>query len=170
MGMTIEIFGYPRLELFSSALRIKEATLLAMVCGLLKQPAVTRLCLRVSKGTALLCMELRGISRRLITMLILSVITRTMIRHTALCELRYLKPSNHALDKSRVLTSSQPVHYQSAALPGRRAIYLATDHSGLNKFNRPEDENFLLVLPEIRRMVQAAPQKIEERYRGMVST
>ncbi len=48
------------------------------------------------------------------------------------------------------------------------AISLNTDHSGLNKFDGPEDENFLMVLPEIQRMVQAAPQKVEERYRGTV--
>lgn len=46
-------------------------------------------------------------------------------------------------------------------------IYLATDHSGLNKFHGPEDENFCLVRPEIQRMVQTALQKIETRYRCM---
>jgi len=39
-----------------------------------------------------------------------------------------------------VLTSFRVASYQSAALPGRRAFNLATDHSGLNKFNHPEDE------------------------------
>ena len=47
-------------------------------------------------------------------------------------------------------------------------MYLTTDHSGLNKFRGPEDENFLLVQPEIQRLVQTAPQKIVDRYRGMV--
>ncbi|KAL9099731.1 MAG: hypothetical protein Q9163_004809 [Psora crenata] len=52
----------------------------------------------------------------------------------------------------------QFVDDQSASLHGRRTIYLTTDHSGLNKFHGPQDENFLLLLPEIRRMVQEAPQ------------
>ena len=47
-------------------------------------------------------------------------------------------------------------------------IYLTTDHSGLNKFSGVEDENFALVLPEIQRIVQRAPQVVEERYRCMV--
>lgn len=41
-------------------------------------------------------------------------------------------------------------------------IYLATDHSGLNKFHGAEDQNFGLVLPEIQRMVQT-----EAQYRRM---
>lgn len=43
-------------------------------------------------------------------------------------------------------------------------MYLNTDHSGLNKFRGPDDENFLLVWPEIDRMVKKAPQKVKERY------
>ena len=43
-------------------------------------------------------------------------------------------------------------------------MYLDTDHSGLNKFSGPDDENFLLVWREIDRMVKNAPQRIEERY------
>ena len=43
-------------------------------------------------------------------------------------------------------------------------MFLNTDHSGLNKFSGPKDENFLLVGPEINRMVNEAPQKIKERY------
>ena len=39
----------------------------------------------------------------------------------------------------------------------------------MNKFHGPEDENFLLVRPEIQRMVQTAPSRIEERYHCMVS-
>ena len=58
----------------------------------------------------------------------------------------------------------QFVDQQSACLHGKRAIYLKTDHSGLNKFRGPHDENFLLVWPELDRMVQKAPQRIEERY------
>lgn len=62
----------------------------------------------------------------------------------------------------------QFVDHQSASLHGKRAIYLATDHSGLNKFRGPEDENFLLVRPEIKRMIQRAPQRAEEQYRCTV--
>ena len=58
----------------------------------------------------------------------------------------------------------QFVDHQSACLHGKRAIYLDTDHSGLNKFRGPDDENFLLVWREIDRMVKNAPQRIEERY------
>ena len=43
-------------------------------------------------------------------------------------------------------------------------MYLNTDHSGLNKFRGPDDENFLLVWPEIDRIVTNAPQKVKERY------
>ncbi len=51
---------------------------------------------------------------------------------------------------------SQFVDFQSASLNSKRSMYLTTDHSGLNKFHGLEDENFLLGLPEIQRMVQAA--------------
>lgn len=47
-------------------------------------------------------------------------------------------------------------------------MFLDTDHSGLNKFIGPSDENFLLVGPEIERMVEEAPQRIEARYRCTV--
>ena len=43
-------------------------------------------------------------------------------------------------------------------------MYLDTEHSGLNKFRGPDDENFLLVWPEIDRMTKNAPQRIEEHY------
>ena len=66
------------------------------------------------------------------------------------------------------LSYTQFVNHQSASLHGKRAIYLATDHSGLNKFRGPEDENFLLMRPEIQRIVQSAPQRVEERYRCTV--
>ncbi len=46
-------------------------------------------------------------------------------------------------------------------------MYLNTDHSGLNKFFGSNDENFILVQAEIRRISQAAPQTIEARYRSM---
>ncbi|KAF6234181.1 hypothetical protein HO173_007601 [Letharia columbiana] len=61
---------------------------------------------------------------------------------------------------------TQFVNHQSATLLGKREIYLSTDHSGLNKFRSSDDENFLLVRPEIQRMVQKAPQRIEEQYRS----
>ena len=48
-------------------------------------------------------------------------------------------------------------------------MYLNTDHSGLNKFFGSDDENFVLVQAEIRRMFQAAPQTIEARYRSMTA-
>ena len=63
-----------------------------------------------------------------------------------------------------ILRYVQMVDHQSACLHGKRAIYLNTNHSGLNKFRGPNDENFLLVRPEIDRMVKNAPQRIVERY------
>ncbi len=54
------------------------------------------------------------------------------------------------------------VDHQSASIHGKRTIYLSTDHSGLNKFHGAEDENFLLVRPEIQRMFQIASRRIEE--------
>jgi hypothetical protein len=53
---------------------------------------------------------------------------------------------------------------QSASLQGRRTIPLNTDHSGLNKYNGENDENFLLVLPEIRRMVRDGLQIVGKRF------
>lgn len=55
------------------------------------------------------------------------------------------------------------VDQPSATLHGKRLISLTTDHSGLNKFHDPEDGNCCLVWPEIQRMVQTAPSKIEAR-------
>ena len=43
-------------------------------------------------------------------------------------------------------------------------ISLDTDHSGLNKFSGEDDENFRLVLPEIRRMVENGGSTVTERY------
>ena len=60
---------------------------------------------------------------------------------------------------------TQFADHQSASLNGKRAIYLNTDHSGLNKFRGLEDENFVLVCPEIQRLVRTAPQRIAERNR-----
>ncbi len=48
-------------------------------------------------------------------------------------------------------------------------MYLNTDHSGLNKFFGSNDENFILVQAEIRRIFQEAPQTIEALYRSMTS-
>jgi hypothetical protein len=45
-------------------------------------------------------------------------------------------------------------------------IPLDTDHSGLNKFSGKDDENFKLVLPEIRRMVEDGPLIVAERHRA----
>jgi hypothetical protein len=43
---------------------------------------------------------------------------------------------------------------------------LNTDHSGLNKFSGNDDENFKLVLPEIRRMVEDGPSIVAKRDRA----
>jgi hypothetical protein len=45
-------------------------------------------------------------------------------------------------------------------------ISLETDHSGLNKFSGKDDENFKLVLSEIRRMVEDGPSIVAERHRA----
>ena len=60
------------------------------------------------------------------------------------------------------------VDYQSASLLSKRIIYLTTDHSGLNKFNGPEDENFLLIKPEVQRSIQNASQRVEEQYQCII--
>lgn len=44
-------------------------------------------------------------------------------------------------------------------------IFLNTDHSGLNKFSGEDDENFALLLPEIRRMVERGPMIVADRHR-----
>jgi hypothetical protein len=45
-------------------------------------------------------------------------------------------------------------------------ISLNTDHSGLNKFSGKDDENFKLVLLEIRRMVEGGPSVVANRHRA----
>ena len=55
---------------------------------------------------------------------------------------------------------------QSASLLGKRKIFLNTDHSGLNKFSGVDDENFALVLPEIRRIFEDGPPIVAERHRA----
>lgn len=55
---------------------------------------------------------------------------------------------------------------QSASLFEKRRMVLHTNHSGLNKFNEEDDENFKLVLLEIRRLVQDGPEIVAGRYRA----
>ena len=45
-------------------------------------------------------------------------------------------------------------------------IFLDTDHSGLNKFGGEDNENVLLVLPEIRRMVEGGNEKLKLETRS----
>ncbi|EON65753.1 hypothetical protein W97_04992 [Coniosporium apollinis CBS 100218] len=57
------------------------------------------------------------------------------------------------------------VSAQSASLLGKRMMFLNTDHSGLNKFSGMDDENFALLLPEIRRMVEGGNSVVIDRHR-----
>jgi hypothetical protein len=45
-------------------------------------------------------------------------------------------------------------------------IFLDADHSGLNKFSGEDDENFKLVLPEIRRIVKDSALTVASRHRA----
>ncbi len=138
-----------------------------MVCGLLRQWDTIRRYSSRSEEIALLFMKLRGTLRRATVMLISFAFTKTKMRHTDPGVLRCADSclyTRHAVEAY----DTQFVDHQSASLHGKRAIYLATDHSGLNKFRGPEDENFLLVRPEIQRIVQTAPQRVEEQYRCTV--
>ncbi len=45
-------------------------------------------------------------------------------------------------------------------------MFLDTDHSGLNKFSGKDDENFVLVLPEIQRILQDGPLVVADRHRA----
>jgi hypothetical protein len=56
------------------------------------------------------------------------------------------------------------VTQQSAGLYGKRMIPLNVNHSGLNKYSGETDESYLLVLPEIRRMVDGGNQVVNQRY------
>jgi hypothetical protein len=47
----------------------------------------------------------------------------------------------------------QFVGTQSATLIGKKLMYMDADHSGLNKFSGRDEKNFLLLLPELCRMV-----------------
>ncbi|KAM0157263.1 hypothetical protein ACHAPG_004757, partial [Botrytis cinerea] len=60
---------------------------------------------------------------------------------------------------------TQVVSSQSATLPGKRMIFLNTDHSGLNKFSGEGDENFALLLPEIQRMIRDGFSIVVDRHR-----
>ncbi|KAI1117128.1 hypothetical protein F5Y14DRAFT_19005 [Nemania sp. NC0429] len=59
---------------------------------------------------------------------------------------------------------------QSATIQGKRMIYLDTDHSGLGKFHGTDDENYMLLLPEIRSMVERAPSAMASRQSTTVPT
>ncbi|KAL5345345.1 hypothetical protein ACLOAV_009716 [Pseudogymnoascus australis] len=61
------------------------------------------------------------------------------------------------------LIKAQIVDSQSASLLGRRNMSLETDHSGLNKFGR-QDENFELILKEITRMAQDGPTIVANKH------
>ncbi|TVY71302.1 Protein SERAC1, partial [Lachnellula suecica] len=65
-----------------------------------------------------------------------------------------------------LINSVHIVNAQSASIPGKRRIFLNADHSGLNKFSGEHDENFALVLPEIRRIVIHGPSIVAERFRA----
>ena len=97
-------------------------------------------------------------------MLISFAFTKTKTRHT---DSGVFKCADSYLYIWHVVKTydTQFVDYQSAFLHGKRAIYLATDHSKLNKFRDPEDENFVLMRSEIQRLVQTASQRVEEQYR-----
>lgn len=45
-------------------------------------------------------------------------------------------------------------------------MFLETDHSGLNKFSGEDDSNYVLLRPEIERIVREGPSIVLERYRG----
>lgn len=64
------------------------------------------------------------------------------------------------------VNSMKVVTASSAALSGRRMIFLNTDHSGLNKFSGKTDENYALVLPEIQRMVDNGPSIVTSRHQS----
>lgn len=49
-------------------------------------------------------------------------------------------------------------------------MYLDTDHSGLNKFHGADDGNYLLLLPEIQRMVKGAPSAMASRQSTTIPT
>ncbi|KIM94317.1 hypothetical protein OIDMADRAFT_184403 [Oidiodendron maius Zn] len=70
------------------------------------------------------------------------------------------RDADYGLLKAKIVSS------QSASLVGKRAMFLDTDHSGLNKFGGEHDENFALVLPEVQRIVRDRPSIVAERHRA----
>ncbi|KAF2625473.1 hypothetical protein BU25DRAFT_473452 [Macroventuria anomochaeta] len=64
------------------------------------------------------------------------------------------------------LVSRQFVSTQSATLVGQKMIYMDADHSGLNKFSGVDDRNFMLLLPELRRMIKDSGSVVADRYRS----
>ncbi|TGJ83479.1 hypothetical protein E0Z10_g5315 [Xylaria hypoxylon] len=65
----------------------------------------------------------------------------------------------------------QPVvDAQSASIQGKRPIYMNTGHSGLNKFDGADDENYMRLLPEIQRMVKDASSAMASMQSTTVST
>jgi hypothetical protein len=55
---------------------------------------------------------------------------------------------------------------QSATLVNQKLMYMDADHSGLNKFSGRDDSNFMLLLPELRRMVNNSGSVVADRYRS----
>jgi hypothetical protein len=55
---------------------------------------------------------------------------------------------------------------QSATLISQKLMYMDADHSGLNKFSGRDDNNFMLLLPELRRMIENSRSVVADRYRS----
>ncbi|KAF1364158.1 TPR-like protein [Lizonia empirigonia] len=60
----------------------------------------------------------------------------------------------------------QFVSTQSATLVGQKLMYMDADHSGLNKFSSIDDRNFMLLLPELQRMVKDSASVVADRHRS----
>ncbi|KAJ8105940.1 hypothetical protein OPT61_g9872 [Boeremia exigua] len=58
----------------------------------------------------------------------------------------------------------QFVSTQSAAVIAQKMVYMDTDHSGLNKFSGADDRNFMLLLPELRKMVENSRSVVAEQF------
>jgi hypothetical protein len=65
-----------------------------------------------------------------------------------------------------LLNIKQFVSMQSATLVSQKLMYMDADHSGLNKFSGCDDSNFMLLLPELRRMVENSRSVVADRYRS----
>ncbi|KFY48789.1 hypothetical protein V495_01031 [Pseudogymnoascus sp. VKM F-4514 (FW-929)] len=61
------------------------------------------------------------------------------------------------------IIKAQVVDLQSATLLGKRNMSLDTDHSGLNKFGR-QDQNFELISKEITRIAQDGPRIVANKF------